>query len=98
MADLDPILPNTIFPILHIFVRFSHKYVYNFLQFCEKWILPNFLWIFAGFILAYFTYQYYSINLLKMSVKNLVLPNYADKKLQICKNEQGTNICNYKYM
>jgi hypothetical protein len=22
-----PILPNTIFPIFHIFVRFSHKYI-----------------------------------------------------------------------
>jgi hypothetical protein len=26
-AVLVPILPNTIFPNLHIFVRFSHKYV-----------------------------------------------------------------------
>jgi hypothetical protein len=27
---LVPILPNAFFPILHIFVRFSHKYVFNF--------------------------------------------------------------------
>jgi hypothetical protein len=34
---LDPILPNTIFPILDIFERFSCKYVQNFLQICEKY-------------------------------------------------------------
>jgi hypothetical protein len=31
---LVPILPNTFSPILHIFIRFSYKYVYNFLQIC----------------------------------------------------------------
>jgi hypothetical protein len=35
--------------------------------------------------LAYFTSMYYSINWLKMSVKKHALPNYVDKKLQICK-------------
>jgi hypothetical protein len=34
-----PIRPNTIFPILHIFVRFSQKYGI-FLQICEELILP----------------------------------------------------------
>jgi hypothetical protein len=27
LAEMDPILTNTIFPILHICVRFSYKYV-----------------------------------------------------------------------
>jgi hypothetical protein len=27
LQDLDPILPNTMFPILHIFVRVYYKYV-----------------------------------------------------------------------
>jgi hypothetical protein len=40
LPNLVPNLPNTSFPILHIFVRFSHKYV-HFLQICEKLILPN---------------------------------------------------------
>jgi hypothetical protein len=26
-GDLGPILPKTIFPILHMYVRFSYKYV-----------------------------------------------------------------------
>jgi hypothetical protein len=34
MCLLAPILSNTVFPILYIFVRF--------LQICEKGILPNF--------------------------------------------------------
>jgi hypothetical protein len=49
--------------------------------------------------LAYFMYKYYTINWLKMSVKKRVLPNYVDKKLQICKMSKLhkfviTNICN----
>jgi hypothetical protein len=39
---LVPILPNTILLILHIFVRFSQKYVCIFLQICETLIPPKF--------------------------------------------------------
>jgi hypothetical protein len=39
--DQDPILPNMIFPILHIFVRFSFKYVQNFLQMFTNICKPN---------------------------------------------------------
>jgi hypothetical protein len=35
-GHLAPILPNTIFQILNILVRFSYKYVLRFLQICEK--------------------------------------------------------------
>jgi hypothetical protein len=37
-----PVLPNTVFPILQTFVRFSRKYIcVIFLQICETLILPN---------------------------------------------------------
>jgi hypothetical protein len=46
LRAVDPILKNMIFPIFHIFLRFSYKYVYNVLQICEKWIpCTNFLQI-----------------------------------------------------
>jgi hypothetical protein len=35
-TDLDPILPTTIFSILHIFVRFSLKYEENSYKFVKK--------------------------------------------------------------
>jgi hypothetical protein len=34
-VHLDPILSNSISPIIHIFVRFFYKYVWNYLQICE---------------------------------------------------------------
>jgi hypothetical protein len=39
ISNWDPILPNSISPILDIFEIFYYKYLLNFLQICEKWIL-----------------------------------------------------------
>jgi hypothetical protein len=51
-THLAPILPNPIFPILHIFVRFYHRYVQNFFKFVkiDSYVCTNFFQIIFSLI------------------------------------------------